>query len=200
MTYKLSGKLLEVCNCNVLCPCWIGEDPDHGDCKASLAYHFEKGEIDGVDVSGITAAVSAHIPGNVLDGNWKECLYISDNATDEQFNALVAVLSGKKGGPLADLAKLVGEVAEVKRVPITFQVSEGKGTYRVGNVVEAQVEPYMGMTGRPTTLAETVFSTIPGSPAYVSKASVFRMNNPTLGLNVDLRNHNAIQGSFAFEG
>jgi hypothetical protein len=29
--YELEGSLLEVCTCNVLCPCWIGEDPDGGD-------------------------------------------------------------------------------------------------------------------------------------------------------------------------
>ena len=28
MAYKLEGSLLEVCNCEVLCPCWIGVDPD----------------------------------------------------------------------------------------------------------------------------------------------------------------------------
>ena len=31
--------------------------------------------------------------------------------------------------------------------------------------------PFVGATGNPTTLAETVFSTIPGSPVYASKAS-----------------------------
>jgi hypothetical protein len=27
MPYHLEGRLLEVCDCRVLCPCWIGEDP-----------------------------------------------------------------------------------------------------------------------------------------------------------------------------
>ena len=199
MTYRLEGKLLEVCNCDVLCPCWIGEKPDNGTCEASLAYHFEKGEIDGVDVSGTTVAFSTFIPGNVLDGDWKVCVFVSDNVTDEQEEALLAALKGEKGGPLADLARLVGEVVKVERVPITFEVKEGKGTYRVGEVVHAEIEPYLGPTGKPTTLVESIFSTIPGSPAYVGKAPIFRMKNPALGLDVDLQNHNAIQGVFAFE-
>ena len=29
MAYKLEGSLLEVCNCDVLCPCWVGMDPDN---------------------------------------------------------------------------------------------------------------------------------------------------------------------------
>jgi len=32
MAYHLEGRLLEVCDCRVLCPCWIGEDPDNGTC------------------------------------------------------------------------------------------------------------------------------------------------------------------------
>ncbi|MFI5019627.1 MAG: DUF1326 domain-containing protein, partial [Dongiales bacterium] len=33
MGYRLEGDLLEVCDCNILCPCWVGEDPDNGTCR-----------------------------------------------------------------------------------------------------------------------------------------------------------------------
>ena len=39
--YRLEGSLLEVCDCNTLCPCWIGEDPDCGECHSVVAYHLE---------------------------------------------------------------------------------------------------------------------------------------------------------------
>ena len=81
MGYHLEGRLLEVCNCNVLCPCWIGEDPDNGTCDTIVAWHFDKGAIDGVDVAGTTIAMIAHVPGNILKGNWKAAVYVSDNAT-----------------------------------------------------------------------------------------------------------------------
>ena len=32
MGYQLQGRLLEVCTCNTLCPCWVGDDPDGGTC------------------------------------------------------------------------------------------------------------------------------------------------------------------------
>ena len=54
MVYHLEGRLLEVCNCRVLCPCWIGEDPDRGTCEAFSAYHIGCGTIRGVDVSGLS--------------------------------------------------------------------------------------------------------------------------------------------------
>src|ERR1051325_6076469 len=51
MAYRLEGRLLEVCDCRVLCPCWIGEDPDNGTCDSAMAYHFDAGQIEGVDVT-----------------------------------------------------------------------------------------------------------------------------------------------------
>jgi hypothetical protein len=53
-TYELEGQLLEACSCNTPCPCWIGEDPDGGICQSFLAYHFDRGEVQGIDVSGQT--------------------------------------------------------------------------------------------------------------------------------------------------
>lgn len=66
-------------------------------------------------------------------------------------------------------------------------------------MVDTTMSPYRGTTGNLTTLNESVFSTIPGSPAYVSKASRYRRNTSQFGLkDVDLQNNNAIQGTFRF--
>jgi hypothetical protein len=200
MPYQLQGSLLEVCDCKVLCPCWIGEDPDNGTCRSALAYHFTEGIINGVDVSGLTLALTCFIPGNILEGNWRACVYVDDRASEQQEAALLSVFTGQQGGPVADLVKLVGEVVEVKRLPIRFEVQQGKGTLRIGNLVEAEMEPYRGPNGDPTRLVDSIFSTIPGSPAYVAKAERYKMEQPALGLSLELRDHNAIQGTFAFNG
>ena len=200
MPYTLEGQLLEVCDCKTLCPCWVGEDPDNGTCAGTLAWHFDKGNIDGVDVSGLTFAALCHIPGNILKGNWKIMAFVDSNATKEQQDAIVAVYTGKKGGPVADLAQLIGEVVALERVPMQFEVYEGKGRLRIGSVVEAELEPFKGAGDRPTTLSDTVFTTIPGSPAYVGKAPKYKAKAPALGINVDLSGHNAVQGTFRFVG
>ena len=103
------------------------------------------------------------------------------------------------GGPVADLAGLVGEVVAVESVPIDFKVEKGKGTLKVGDGIEAEIEPLQGATGF-TTLNDSIFSNIPGSPAYVSKAPVYKANVPELGFNISLSGHNAVQGSFRFVG
>jgi hypothetical protein len=197
-TYELEGRLLEVCSCDVLCPCWVGRDPDGGTCDAAVAWHIDRGTIQGVDVSGLTIAISAHIPGNILKGGWQALVYVDDKATPEQQNALLAVFTGKLGGAIADTASLIGEVVGVERVPITFTVEGGKGMLAIGERVQAQMAPFTGPTGEVTTLHESVFSTIPGSPAYVSSADLYRSLVPELGHDLNLHNHNAIQGIFRF--
>jgi len=192
-------KILEVCDCNVLCPCWIGEDADNGTCDAVVAYHIDKGDIDGVSVSGLSIALVAHIPGNVLAGNWQVAVFVDDNSTPRQHEALIKVWTGQLGGPVGDLAKLVGEVKAVERVPISFRVEGGQGTLKIGDVVDTAIEPYRGGTGNVTTLNESAFSTIPGSPAYVGKASHYKRQSSRYGLkDVDLHGKNAIQGEFRF--
>jgi hypothetical protein len=198
MAYQLEGRLLEVCTCKILCPCWVGEDPDFGTCDGVLAWHFDKGTIDGVNVAGRTFVILTHIPGNILQGNWKIRVYIDDAATPQQKDALVNVWTGKLGGPVADLAKLVGEVAAVELVPIVFQIQGASGTLTVGRAIEADLAPFKGATGKETAMHDTVFTTIPGSPAYVGKASKYRASAP--GFDIDLSGHNAVSGSFRFDG
>ena len=41
--------------------------------------------------------------------------------------------------------------------------------------------------------------TVPGSPAYVGKASSYKVDVPDHGFEIDLQGHNAVQGSFRFE-
>jgi hypothetical protein len=198
MAYQLEGRLLEVCTCKILCPCWVGEDPDFGTCDGVLAWHFDKGTINGVSVTGRTFVILTHIPGNILQGNWKIRVYIDDAATPQQKDALLNVWTGKLGGPVADLAKLVGEVAAVELVPIVFQIQGANGTLKVGRAIEADLAPFKGATGKETAMHDTVFTTIPGSPAYVGKASKYRASAP--GFDIDLSGHNAVSGSFRFDG
>lgn len=198
MAYNLAGRLLEVCNCRVLCPCWIGEDPDYGTCDTIVAWHFDKGTIGDVDVSGHTVALIAHIPGNILEGNWRAAVYLDDKVSPAQEEALLALYTGKLGGPVGELVKLVGEVVSVQKVPLKFEVQGGKGTIKIGDAGYAELEPYKSASGATTTLADTVFSTVPGAPVFVGKSPAYRSKVPALGIDLDLKGHNALQSTFVF--
>jgi len=199
MGYSVEGRLLEACSCGGPCPCWVGDDPDGGTCDTVICYRYDKGEINGVSVAGLTLALVAHVPGNVLAGNWKVAAHVDSKATPQQKEAILAAHTGKLGGPLADLAPLIGEVVGVYDVPIDFNITEGKGTVRIGDVVSAEMKPYTDAQGRPTKLVDSVFSTIPGSPAYLGKAMNFRINAPALNMKLEFNGRNAVLGDFRFE-
>ena len=199
MAYSVEGRLLEACSCGGPCPCWVGDDPDGGTCDAVVCYHYDKGEINGVGVAGLTLALVAHIPGNVLKGNWKVAAHVDKKATPKQKEAILAAHTGKLGGPLAELSPLIGEVVGIYDVPIDFNIVEGKGTLRIGEAVSAEMQPYTDAQGRPTKLVDTIFSTIPGSPAFVGKAMNFRVNLPKHNMTWEFNGRNAVLGNFKFE-
>ena len=89
----------------------------------------------------------------------------------------------------------------VERVPITFDVVDGRGRVEVGDVARVRMTPFLGATGLHTSLHDTAFSTVRGAPAYVGRADSFRRDGSRHGLpDVALRGHNAIQSSFRFSG
>lgn len=196
--YDVQGSVLDACSCAAPCPCWIGDDPHGGKCDAVLAYRIDRGSIRGVDVAGVAFAIVGQIPGNVMKGNWRVAVYMSDRTTPAQKQAVLDAWTGKLGGPLADLAQLVGQVAGVHDAPIDFRLDKGKGTVTVGQCVEASMAPYTDANGNPMTLANTIFTTIPGSPAYVAKATHHRVNIPEHGMQWTFENRSAYQTDFHF--
>ena len=100
---------------------------------------------------------------------------------------------------MADLARLIGERVAVYPAPIEHRVENGKGTLRVGEVLYSEMAPYTDAAGRPTKLVDTLFTTIPGSPAYAAKAAIHQVHVPEHDMTWEFTGRNAIQGDCHFE-
>jgi hypothetical protein len=120
-------------------------------------------------------------------------------APPAQKDAIVGAYSGRMGGPRADLAGLIAEVKEVRSAKITHQIVNGVGTLLVGGILEAELEPFRAADGTITTLRDSLFSTVPGSRAYVAKAATNRVSLPEHGLSWEFSNRNAIQADYRME-
>ena len=102
---------------------------------------------------------------------------------------------------MADLAQLVGEVIAVERAPVQFQV-EGKGVagrFTIGKSIQAELEPFTGATGEPSALYDRIFTTIPGSPAYVGRHRCTRWTRRSTDRDRP-QGHNAVSASSASQG
>ena len=161
MSWQLTGRSMELCNCKLLCPCWLGPDgePDEGFCSAALGFDIKKGASNGVDLGGTTVALAAHWPGNFFAGNGTGRVYIGDNASAEQHEELDGIFSGKKGGHLEGLFGAVFTTwLPTQEAKIDIQW-EGKPTLTVGSVGKAELTPLDDGAGGRTKLTGSVGQT-----------------------------------------
>jgi hypothetical protein len=184
MTYQLEGSSLEACTCEGYCPCWSGDENEG--CDTVLSWHIDNGTIEGVDVSGRSVAVVADTPCSSVanQGAASATLYVDDEATAEQEEALLNAWTGKLGGPVADLAQLFGEVADTERAPITFNVDGGMGMLAIGQEIKSDTTPLWEAEGRAHTIQGSARTATPGFTAEEDPRS---------------QEYNAVQVSFRFE-
>ena len=146
MCWKIEGTYFENCNCDFACPCTVTSlaAASTGDrCQVVLNYHVQRGEIDGVDVSGRSVSIVADAPKQMMDGNWSLGLIIDDKASKQQVDKLAGVFSGALGGPMADLAPLVGKNLGVEQHPIEYHEKGGHHGVRIGSDIVIEVDDYV---------------------------------------------------------
>src|SRR5438309_10955713 len=146
MSWTVEGTYFENCNCDFACPCLVTSlaSPATQDrCQIVLAYHIEKGQIDGVDVGGHSVAVIADAPAKMLDGGWRVGLIIDDKASKEQADKLGGVFAGQMGGPMASLAPLIGEVLGIEQQPMEYGDSGREPALNIGSDIAIDVEDYV---------------------------------------------------------
>jgi hypothetical protein len=188
MGWKLDGTYFENCNCDWVCPCTVTSfaSPATGDrCQVVLNYHVESGEIDGVSVDGLSVALVADSPKRMLDGSWRVGLLIDDKASHDQVDALARVFSGQSGGPMANLAPLIGEVLGIDQLPIEYSDDGGHHRVRIGSEIAIEVEDYAAQEGaeptRLTGVAHPSNSTLTIARPVESRIKAFGMEFQNAG-------------------
>ena len=199
MSWNIAGRYFENCTCEVVCPCTaslsLGAHYDR--CQVILVFHVDSGQVDGVDVGGLTIAAVADTPKVMTDGDWRLGLLVDDAASDEQAGKLGEVFSGALGGPMAGLAPRVGEMLGVERVPMTFESADGQHHLRLGDLGDIALEdvvPFGVETGEPVRLSG-VFHPV-GSDLAIGKAGASQLS--VFGLAPDLAGKAGFSAAFAW--
>jgi hypothetical protein len=154
MSWNLTGGYVETCSCELMCPCNLSFD--HGAtydfCRVTLVFDIHQGVVEGTDVAGCAVALIADTPKVMTEGNWRVGVFVSEGASDEQFEKLVQVFSGQLGGPMAALSPLIGEMLGVRRAAIQVQDDGLRHSVRIGDEVDFEIEdivPFGVETGQP---------------------------------------------------
>ena len=173
--WQIEGDYFEGCNCNVVCPCTVTDDPDEGNCYVTTAWHIQKGNYGEKSLEAMNVVAMFNAPGNMLKGpKWKGALYIDQKADPQQNDALVKIYSGQAGGFFAVVTNLVGEILGVKSVPIEFNINGKRRSLRVKDSLQLEIEGINGADPhRDVILVNPSFSAVPSSDLVIARSSKY---------------------------
>lgn len=139
---QIQGEYLESRSCDVYTgPCFANAEMDLAGKEAVMAWRIETGSWNGVDLSGLSAAVVANSQQTMGDtgvfkmkaGAIRSVLLIDEHATAEQEAALVAFVK-------TTAAEFTRDPGEIVRVPMTLENDHlaGKGVFQAGDIAKIE--------------------------------------------------------------
>jgi hypothetical protein len=113
-------------SCNYGCPCQFNALPTHRFCEGFFGYNIHEGHFGDVRLDGLTAALLAHFPGALHEGNGTLQLVVDEHADAQQRAALTKILLGAETEEMATIWWVLGAMSpnklETLFLPIDFEV------------------------------------------------------------------------------
>ena len=199
MSYRMSGRFFEACDCYVPCPCWFDRDPNEDECTGVVAWQIETGEIDDVDVTGLSVvSVSQHGGHRGRAHQMRVVLIVDEKASEIQHDMLGRAFSGNLGGPLGELARMTARVSGVETARIEFVADNDTARLTVPKRVTAHSKLVRGSTKRPIAIADGILASLLGTPGLVGKSSRFRLTVEAPKLDLDVTDRSTTSGRFSW--
>jgi len=158
--WTIKGELILNCNCTVFCPCVVSlgkHPPTEGYCQAWAGVRIDNGQYGDIDLSGLNVGLVLDIPGLMGRGNWKVAAYIDDRASDDAYDALVAIFSGAARGTTGLFKMLVSEFLGAERETVRFETEGNARRLMVGKKIQGEVVPVGGKGGEDMVITNTEY-------------------------------------------
>lgn len=142
--WHMTGKYLKNCNCDPGCPCDFNAAPTHHHCQGMAGMEITDGRFGDTSLSGLKWTALYHWPGPLHEGNGTMQPFIDANASQEQRDALLAILGGQHGGTFFEiLSVIVTTFHEPQFLPFSFEWDMKKRTARVSveGAFETETQP-----------------------------------------------------------
>jgi hypothetical protein len=200
VAWRIEGTYFENCPCDMVCPCVTSAltiPADAERCRLVLVFHIDSGEVEGVDVSGLTVAVLVDAPQVMADGNWRVGMLMDAAASQEQADKLGAVFSGQLGGPMATLSGLFGENLGAEVAPIEYVDDGRRHRVQIGDLAEIEIEdfvPPQNPEGETHKLTDIYYP--PNSTLTIARATTSRFN--AFGLEFSHEGKNGLSAPFSW--
>ena len=202
MGWRIEGDYFESCNCEAICPCrMIGEAPGggrstHGVCYGVLSWLIRSGAADGVDLSGLAAALALRYDDDEPGSPWTFVLYVDDRGTEEQREATAGILTGRLGGDQIlrlPWVRKPSELIEIRPAEIELRVVPNGNELRIGSAVEM-------VASRPVETDERIACGIPGYHIAGTEYYADRLALADEPFEWELAGNCAFVSTFAYSG
>ena len=149
MAWDIRGQYMEPCNCDFICPCILMGlgGATHGTCLFAMAFRIDEGNFDGTSLNGVKFVLVGRTPETMDKGNWEVGVIADSQASPEQQDALAKITSGAAGGPVSNLAPLMGKFLGLESRPIEFEGDGNQWTVRVPEMLDQSVAGVRGLGG-----------------------------------------------------
>jgi len=188
-SYAIRGQEVEACECDSVCPCVWAKDNTFGDCRAVMIWQIDSGSSGSTELQGVAFAVVLTKSGkNIIQsmGKWEGTIYVSDKASDEQKNAIVAILSVKWGKAFAKI--------DVRSAPMELKADGHRREARIGKVAALKMTGLAGAGGQVPSIENPPFALIP--KLYCAKADTHTFDDGSV--KWDFSGRNAFYGPFEY--
>ena len=144
VAYRIKADSVEACNCQHGCNCQFAGIPNEGKCEFIIAYHVKDGRVGDVSLDGLRFVVAAKYPNAIHKGNGHVALWIDDQATPAQVEAIASVLMGKLGGmPWEALAGTITRLDGPLRAPVEIKADGVRSSVRVPGAIDLRFTPLL---------------------------------------------------------
>jgi hypothetical protein len=155
-------------------------EPDQGWCSGALTFSIDKGQSDGVDLTGRAVVWLVDLPKDFASGNGTVCLIIDDGADARQRQELEGIFSGNKGGPGAVLGSLVSKWVPTESAAIKLSGGDSP-EITVGNMGQVKLQPIKDQAGKTATVVNApVLGLIEISEAKLARSDGSRFAAPQM--------------------
>jgi hypothetical protein len=127
-----------------------------------MAYNIKKGIYGGTPLDGLNVLALVSFKGNIWAGDGKTklnmAIFFDEKANEQQRESLNMIFSGKAGGFMAEIAKVIGEVRGIEYAPIKFELADDLSYWsaEIPGKVLAKAEALTGPTTPPGKRVQTI--------------------------------------------
>ena len=146
-SWEFQGREFIHCNCVYACPCQFNALPTDGLCQALGGFAIDVGHFGSVSLDGTKAAVVLKWPGPIHEGKGSCQPIVDSQASPEQREALLKIMSGQDTDPFATMFAVFATTFERVFDPIfapielEVDVDARRGRLRVEGVIDTRGQP-----------------------------------------------------------